>query len=69
MRIIKLTGKLEEEEAASSRKRCMTPLVCSILGFPEENGNAWVTYALEEEEVDESPISVIGSFMMDDGRK
>ncbi|PWA31090.1 hypothetical protein CTI12_AA626030 [Artemisia annua] len=37
------TGKLEEEEAASSKNKCMTPLVSSILGFPEEKGKAWVT--------------------------
>jgi hypothetical protein len=46
----------EGEETASSRKRCMTPRVSSILGFPEEKGKAWVKAESEEEEEEEGVV-------------
>uniref|UniRef100_A0A2P2LAE8 Uncharacterized protein n=1 Tax=Rhizophora mucronata TaxID=61149 RepID=A0A2P2LAE8_RHIMU len=45
------TGILEAE---SLEKRCMTPRVSSILGFPEEKGKDCVVGAAAEEDVEVS---------------
>lgn len=52
----------EEEETPWSGKRCMTPRVSSILGFPEEKWTAWVMLfpgTEEEDGEDESTPAIV----------
>ena len=55
-----LTGRaeddVEDEEEESSRKRCTTPLISSILGFPEEKWKACVEPEMEDDDVEKETL-------------